>query len=58
MCVRGVEFLILQKVVYTGAVIYAGNIVFYITSYEINALKYRPTAYTTSVFSTYKFLAA
>ena len=42
----------------TGAVIYAGNIVFYITSYEINAMKYMPTAYTASLYSTYKFLAA
>jgi hypothetical protein len=57
VCVRGVEFLILKQVVYTGAVIYAGNIVCYITSYEINAMKYRPLAYTTPVYSTYKFLA-
>jgi len=47
VCGGGVEFLILKQAVYTGAVIYASNIVFYITSYEINAMKYRPIAYTT-----------
>jgi hypothetical protein len=56
--VRGVEFLILKQLVYTGAVIYEGNIVFYITSYEINAMKYLPIAYATSLDSTYKFRAA
>jgi hypothetical protein len=56
--VKGVAFLTFKQAVYTGAVIYAGNIVFYITSYEINAMKSRPIAHTTSVHSAYKFLAA
>jgi hypothetical protein len=58
VCVKGVEFFIFKQVVYTGAVIYAGNIVFYITSYERNAMKGRLIAHTTSFYSAYKFLAA
>jgi len=58
VCVKGVEFLTFKQGVYTGAVIYPGNIVFYITSYEINAMKCRPITHTTSVHSAYKFLAA
>jgi hypothetical protein len=56
--VKGVEFLIFKQVVYTGAVIYAGSIVFYTTSYEINAMKDKPIAHTTSVYSASKFLGA